>query len=164
MIRLANLNDLKAIISIYQEAKVRMKAAQIKQWEGDYPNQKLLEEDILGGHLFVFVSAHLVVGVMAVFKEEITYQNIIGSWLNDKPYRVIHRIAVKEGYTNQGIALKMLDFVLNHYQQDLKIDTHPDNIPMQKLLKKAQFVYCGKTYIGPKSNDLRWCYQKLYQG
>ena len=36
MIRLANLNDLKAIISIYQEAKVRMKAAQIKQWEGDY--------------------------------------------------------------------------------------------------------------------------------
>ena len=75
----------------------------------------------------------------AVENEE-CYSNIEGKWLNESPYAVVHRIA------STGIVKGAAAFCLNWaYQQfpNVRIDTYKDNYPMQRLLKKCGFSYCG---------------------
>jgi RimJ/RimL family protein N-acetyltransferase len=42
---------------------------------------------------------------------------------------------------------------------NLKIDTHRDNIPMQKVLKRNGFSECGIIYI--ENGDERIAFQKI---
>ena len=85
-----------------------------------------------------------------------TYHRIdFGSWKSDAPYAVIHRIAVK--HHGKGI----IDFCFNEcfrLQGNLRIDTHRDNIPMQKCLIRNGFEYCGVIYLA--NGDERLAYQK----
>jgi RimJ/RimL family protein N-acetyltransferase len=45
----------------------------------------------------------------------------------------------------------------------MRIDTHPDNLPMQRALSKAGFVYCGQIILkgGAEDGDLRVAFEKL---
>jgi len=42
---------------------------------------------------------------------------------------------------------------------DLKIDTHRDNVIMQRALEKSGFTYCGIIYL--KDGSERLAYQKV---
>ena len=69
---------------------------------------------------------------------------------------MIHRIAVK--YHGRGIA----DFCFNECFKQfpiIRIDTHEDNIPMQRCLSKNGFEYCGIIYLANGSKRL--AYQKI---
>jgi hypothetical protein len=85
-----------------------------------------------------------------------TYRKIYdGEWKNDEPYAVIHRIAVK--YQGRGIVGFCYDECFKLFP-NLKIDTHKDNIPMQKSLINAGFEYCGIIHLA--NGDERLAYQK----
>ncbi len=163
MIRLGNEKDLKEILLIISDAQNRLKELNVDQWQDGYPNEYVIRKDINNKELFVYCFNDEVIGTMSVLDYEPTYDNIKGKWLNDKDYIAVHRIAIKDGFHGKGIGKEMLLYAINYFEKDLKIDTHPDNIPMQKMLRKLNFIYCGDTYIGPKDNDLRYCYQKEYQ-
>ena len=67
----------------------------------------------------------------------------------------MHRIAVLRH--GKGV----VDFCINECFKvfpNLKIDTHRDNIPMQKVLKRNGFCYCGIIYL--ESGDERLAFQK----
>jgi GNAT superfamily N-acetyltransferase len=81
-----------------------------------------------------------------------------GGWLNAAPYGVIHRIAVAEAGRGKGVARFCFDFAFSRCG-NLKIDTHRDNLPMQKALAKAGFAYCGVVYYD-KVDGERLAYQK----
>ena len=71
---------------------------------------------------------------------ELIEQEINGKWLNEEPYGVVHRVA------STGIVRGAASFCLDWaYAQtlNLRMDTYSDNIPMQKLLEKCGFQYCG---------------------
>ena len=54
-------------------------------------------------------------------------------------------------------------FCINYaYNQckHLRIDTHEDNIPMQKLLEKNNFVKCGIIYVGENKSP-RIAFEKI---
>ena len=73
-------------------------------------------------------------------KEDEDYKEINGKWLNEEPYGVVHRVA------STGIVRGAASFCLDWaYAQtlNLRMDTYSDNIPMQKLLEKCGFQYCG---------------------
>ena len=56
----------------------------------------------------------------------------------------------------------IIDFCFNkcfEMFQNLRIDTHRDNIPMQKVLKRNGFEYCGIIYL--ENGDERLAYQKI---
>lgn len=61
--------------------------------------------------------------------------NIIyeGKWLNDKPYATIHRIASTGEI--KGIMHIAMQFALQQYD-NIRIDTHHDNMVMQHLIEK----------------------------
>ena len=80
-----------------------------------------------------------------------------GRWLDDEhPYGTIHRIASREG--THGVMPYVLQWAFGQID-NIRVDTHRDNIPMQHLLLKHGFSYCGIIYL--LNGDERLAYQKL---
>ena len=77
-----------------------------------------------------------------------TYGYIEGTWLNDAPYGVIHRIAV--GESGKGVAAECFAFAETHCT-NLRIDTHENNKPMQHVVEKNGFQCRGIIYISDGS-------------
>ena len=148
MIRKAKIDDLKQIMVIINEAKLRLRKSGLMQWNvGNYPNKDTFLNDIKNDSLFVYEDK-IITGVMCCIKENnLSYLNIEGKWLNQDNYMVIHRIAVKEEYLGQGIAKKLINHAINYAQNNnstsIKIDTHPKNIPMNNLINSLIFTFCG---------------------
>ncbi|MBE6998719.1 MAG: N-acetyltransferase [Ruminococcaceae bacterium] len=144
-IRNATQADLPVIESIYADARAYMRAhGNLSQWSGGYPSRELLLADLSQNQLYV-VEDEAIIGVFVYFfGNDPTYDVIEGAWLNDRPYGVIHRIAV--GAHRKGVA----SFVFEHCLalcHNLKIDTHADNIPMQKSLLKNGFTHTGIIHL-----------------
>lgn len=152
--------DLSAIAEIYENAKRFMaESGNPTQWNGaGAPGLDSARSDMKSGVGYVLEDdGEILAAFMFSIGEDPTYKKIYeGKWLNDEPYAVIHRIAVKE----QGRGL--IDYCINEcfaMCPNLKIDTHRDNIPMQKALLKRGFVYCGIIYL--ENGDERLAYQKI---
>ncbi len=157
-IRPATLADAQAANEIYESARAFMKKnGNPTQWNSAYPALSDIVSGIESGVSYVCCDGDEVVATFH-FEEnarEAVYEKIEGEWKNDEPYAVIHRIAVK--YHGRGI----VDFCFSECHRrfpNLKIDTHRDNIPMQKCLSRAGFEYCGVVYLSDGSERL--AYQK----
>lgn len=74
-----------------------------------------------------------------------------GHWLNDRPYGTIHRIA-SSGM--QGGMLKACVRYCAAMIDNIRIDTHADNGPMQRVLHKLNFKLCGIIYTSDGSPRL----------
>ena len=152
-------SDLPKIAQIYENAKRFMRdSGNPNQWNDGRPNIDTAREDMERGVGYVAEELGEVVAVF-MFSEgaDPTYARIYdGAWLSDEPYGVIHRIAVAE----QGRGI--IDFCINwcfSRCQNLRIDTHRDNIPMQRALAKRGFEYCGIIHLA--NGDERLAYQKI---
>ena len=76
---------------------------------------------------------------------EPTYKNITeGSWLDDSPYGVIHRLA--GDVSEKGIGAFCINWAFEQCGH-IRIDTHGENTVMQTLVKKLGFVRCGTIYV-----------------
>lgn len=158
-IRDAKADDLETIMKIYADAReFQKKTGNPNQWIGGYPPRTLVEEDLAGNHCKVCVEDEEIVGVFAFFWEaDPTYQVIYdGEWLNDRPYSTIHRIA--SSGTKKGVASFCFQWAMEHGYQNVRIDTHNDNVVMQHVLDKNGFVYCGE--IVTMNGTMRRAYQK----
>ena len=79
-----------------------------------------------------------------------------GSWLEEeRPYWVVHRVA---SYGGRGAAAWCLDWCWQRCD-NLRIDTHRDNLPMQRLLEKCGFGLRG--VVSCRHGGERMAYQKL---
>jgi len=121
-------------------------------------------ETQLGAQLFVrtpkgadLTESGEILGVFCYFLgEDPTYQSIEdGAWINDRPYGVIHRIAV--AVHQRGVASACFSWCYAACG-NVKIDTHRDNIPMQRSLEKNGFSRCGIIHLA--NGDPRIAYQK----
>jgi RimJ/RimL family protein N-acetyltransferase len=165
IIRKATPRDAEAGDLIYREAKKYMRESDNPdQWRGEYPCGKDILSDIEIGRSYVCEDNGEIVAVFAFgIGEDESYKEIFdGAWKKDGKYGYIHRIAVK--YHGRGIA----DFCFSECFKlcpNLKIDTHKDNIPMQKALIRAGFEYCGIIYCndptGTREQNRRVAYQKI---
>lgn len=161
-IRKAQAADLPRISGIYETAREFMRqSGNPNQWGEAHPSASLLEENILHGDLYVCTDE---ADIAAVFYFRLgndpTYEKIWhGQWLNDRPYGVIHHIAVAA--QGKGVAGFCFDYALSQCP-NLKIDTHEDNLPMQRCLAKNGFTRCGIIRI--RNGESRIAYQKSLCG
>lgn len=149
-IRQTTLEDYNEILKIYEHARKYMVSINNpNQWGNIWPPKELVKEDIINKKSYVCVNENEE--LLAVFFYDImkdpTYNIIDGAWINDKEYGVVHRIAVK--VNNKGIGRYCLEWAYSQCN-NLRIDTHENNISMLKLLEKMNFKYCGiiKTHNG----------------
>lgn len=151
--------DIEAIGEIYRQAKQFMRDnGNSTQWTEDYPSEKTALSDMQNGIGYVCEVCGEVVCVFAfAVDREPTYDKIYdGEWVSDEKYAYIHRIAVKKH--GRGI----VDFCFNEcfkMHPNLKIDTHRDNIPMQKVLVRSGFQRCGVIYL--EDGEERIAFQKI---
>ena len=147
-IRNANLNDLEKILAIYAEARAFMREhGNETQWQNNYPPEESLRENIRDGKLKLAMDGEEIACVFYfAVEEEPTYAYIEGNWPDNEPYGVVHRVAsAKKGGATFAIRWAMTQC------RNLRIDTHDDNYPMQNLVKKLGFSYCGRIYVADGS-------------
>lgn len=157
-IKLCKNTEIDEITSIYDNARNFMRqTGNNNQWINGYPSRELILEDIKNNRFYgVYDNEELVAVFMLTVDSDPTYNKIYnGSWLNDEPYAVIHRIGVlKRG---KGIAKLCFDYALTKCN-NLRIDTSEENLVMQNCLLKNGFSYCGVIYL--ESGAPRLAYQK----
>lgn len=157
--------ELDEVMVIIEEAREFLKKQGLDQWQNGYPNRETIENDIKVGDSYVWLEENKVIGTAAIsFDGEPTYEKIYeGVWKSDQPYGVIHRMAVSSLAKGTGLAVKMMEdaeiICLDNEIHSIKVDTHEDNIPMQKLLKKIGYVYCGVIYLSDGAK--RIAFEKL---
>ena len=158
MIEKATLSQLPQILKIYEMARDFMaQSGNPTQWGTNYPPEEMIRQDILDGKSYVNLKDGIIRAVFYfAVEEDPTYGYIDGAWLNDKPYGVIHRIAV--GESGKGVAAECFRFAMERCD-NLRIDTHENNIPMQRCLGKNGFTRCGTIYL--EDGDPRIAYQKV---
>ena len=150
MIRLAEKKDLNIIQDIFNKAKIFMRNdGNMHQWNGNYPSDEILLNDISNNNLYVCYSDDLIYGVFYFYiGVDETYNYIEGSWPNNEEYGTIHRIA--SNGLRRGVFEEVLSFAKIKIS-NIRIDTHEDNKFMREKLNKSNFKYCGIIYINDGS-------------
>lgn len=142
-IRCSTPNDLPELLELYEDARTFIAAnGCAAQWADGYPPRELIEQNIRSGNSYVCTDGADICGTFffALCKEPGGSAITDDAWPDDELYGVIHRLAVRT--RNKGVG----SFCLNWCQQRcnrLRVVTHRDNIPMQKLLIKNGFTRCG---------------------
>ena len=179
-VRSAVAGDLPEIMRIFRNAKAFMRASgNHNQWVNGYPSEDLLRADIEKQQLFVITrraassdgsdalsdggaalcaGRDVVCGVFAfIVGRDPTYEVIEdGSWIDDSAYGTIHRIG------GDGTAHGILETAVAYCEKrigHLRIDTHEDNLPMQRAVTRNGFTRCGIIYL--EDGSPRIAYERL---
>lgn len=141
-IRTASAEDIPRLMEIFAHARRFMaETGNPAQWTDGYPDKELITDDIRSGDCHAVVRGGRIVATFVLRGgDDPTYSIIDGAWLDDAPYATIHRIASCGEV--KGIMHIALQFALEQYH-NIRIDTHRDNIVMQKALAAEGFRYCG---------------------
>ena len=145
-IRKSELKDIPEMLKVFAVAVQTMRNnGNLEQWI-NYPPDGLLEADIRAGKSYVLEAEGEIVGTFFFSLEEDPTYLVIddGTWLNDAPYGVIHRIA--SNATRRGVLEAAINYCAQ-FNKNLRIDTHKDNTIMQHLLEKYGFQKCGIIYV-----------------
>ena len=143
----ALLSDINELMACYELARNRMiNEGNLTQWDNKVVFEKEIEEYINRNLLYKVLSNDEIVGCFAyILTGDNAYSIIKGNWLNNSKYVTIHKIMSK--YNNKGIGSFMIDIVKNMAINDgiynIKIDTHKNNISMNKFLINKGFKLCG---------------------
>ncbi len=148
------LDELDKVMNIFSQAKAALKRMNVDQWQNGYPSKEVILSDIHNKISYVLKKDNDIVATAVIFSaNEPTYNKIYdGVWLtNEESYCVIHRIAVKDEYKGQNIASYIVSFAEESARKNntasIRVDTHRDNLPMQRMLQKNGFIYCGIIYL-----------------
>ncbi len=159
-------HDLPVLEEIYRGAQEFMKMnGNATQWGTHYPQKSLLESDILSGKSYVIREGGTILATFYLaFGPDPTYTTIDGpGWLNEDLYGTLHRVAINMETDHKGLGTLCLEtaekLALKQGVHNLRIDTHADNIPMQKCIDKNGYTYCGIITVADGSTRL--AYQKI---
>ncbi len=144
-IRPARKEDLARCMEIYAAAqRFMVKAGNPNQWEPGFPPEAQIAEDIAGHHLMVWTDA------------EDVPQGAFAYLPGPEPdYAKIYE---------RGIGSAMMRWALEHAEKEgvaLRVDTHKDNVPMQKLIRRCGFVFCGIIHLS-RTGDERVAFTHVF--
>ncbi|MBQ2794549.1 MAG: GNAT family N-acetyltransferase, partial [Oscillospiraceae bacterium] len=93
-----------------------------------------------------------------------TYAEIEGAWLTEGDnYLVVHRLGINPDWHGMGMGTALMGLADKICEvkkiASIRVDTHEDNISMQKLLEKCGFTRCGIIHL--ENGDPRVAYEKV---
>ena len=140
-------------MEIIELSKKYLKETKVDQWQDGYPAKEDLRRDIESGNSYVLTNKDEIVATTVISLDgESTYNSIFnGEWITNDEYIVMHRVAVHDKYKGKGIFKELIKeaevLALNKGISSIKIDTHRDNISMQRAVVKNDFKKCGIIYL-----------------
>ena len=161
--------DVDDIMLTIRQAKNYLKKHRVDQWQGKYPDETTILEDIARGECYVMTYCERVAGFfMLTDRPEPTYDTLTdGKWRTEGPYCTLHRAAVMAEYRGSGMAQRLMDaaeaLARKKGAAALRADTHRHNEPMKALLRKSGFAYRGNITIQaePGHDARRQAFEKL---
>lgn len=154
IIKKANQEDLKPLLPLYEKSRQLMKeAGNASQWGDGYPSEERLMMDLAQESLYkVLVNDQIIGGFMFGLGPEEEYKSLEGSWLNESPYFVIHRITAPEA---KGVTREIFAWAKKQ-TDNLRIDTHKDNMIMRHILEREGFTYVGEITLADGSRRMAY--------
>jgi len=168
-IRLAQGADLDEILAIFDAGRAYLVAQEIVQWQcGNGPSREKAERDIREGYGYVLIVDGKIAGYTSLVPgypgpdrfPELTE----GNWDERHPqYVAIHSVALAAFTRGRGLATpflkEMITRAIDLGYKDIRIDTHPENQIMQKVMIKAGFVRTGTMVIPETPSGTRHTFQ-----
>ncbi|KIS02656.1 GNAT family N-acetyltransferase [Paucilactobacillus wasatchensis] len=162
--------DLPQISAIIADAKDYLKQQKIDQWQNGYPAAQNLLADINNGISYVLIIDGQIAGTAALWQGiDVNYLAIEdGTWQNgiEARYTAIHRIALSSSFRGKHLSEKLISGLLTISRalgyRDVRIDTHPDNLGMQHVIKTNGFDYRGIVFMQADGSK-RLAYQLLLE-
>ena len=163
--RKAKYEDIPRMLEVFDHAKKFMESyGNTTQWStADRPREELLRRDIERDSSYVCEIDGRIVGCFVYIygddpepgyaKERI----IEGGWKDESPYAVVHRLASDQ--SAKGIGIGILEWCYEKSGGHVRVDTHPNNKPMQNIMKKLGYSYCGKIAVSV-DDKVRLIYEK----
>lgn len=150
--------DAGRIWQIIKQAKEQMRQLGSKQWQDGYPMLETIKEDIALGYGYVLCEEGEVIAYgAAIFTGEPAYEELIGQWMDDKPYVVVHRLAVADEGKQRGLATYFMQRVEELSCRNgvfrFRVDTNFDNEYMHRMLARLGFAYCGEVWYRKGSRE-----------
>lgn len=151
--RLAAPDDAEGIWAVLLDGKAVLGRMGIDQWQGSYPSKSVVQADIAAQRSYVIEEDGRILATAVVgFSGEPVYDHIDGSWLtsstSESPrYAVLHRVAALSSQAGRGLGRMLLksgaQTARERGRESVRIETHPDNGPMLKLIERCGFTRCG---------------------
>ena len=167
IIRRCEEQDIPAVLALYRQGSAYLEDAGVPQWLNGYPGLDNLRADMAAGGSYVLEQDGRIAGTCFLSLEPDPNYAVIenGAWLNDRPYVTIHRIAVDGICKKRGIASSIVRCAEQIARENgcvsLRVDTHEINMPMQGMLRKNGFQFCGTIYL--PDGAPRFAYEKPLQ-
>lgn len=157
-VRKTTQHDIPHLIPLFELGRqIQIQSGNLNQWKPGYPSEAQLLSDI--AESFSYVVEYQGDIVASFYLSDIpdpTYAYIEdGAWLDATDHYVtIHRIVASNQL--KGIGRFCIEWVQARYD-NIRIDTHEDNVIMHHLMAKLGFQHCGTIYLA--DGDPRWAYQ-----
>ena len=150
-IRKAETNDMEKILSVLESGRAFLQEQGLSQWQNGTGPSRYVQEDIAtrGGHVLLSPQGSICGYATLVAGVDDAYENIRdGAWDNTHDsYIAIHGVAIDAAFRGQGLAGGFIGGLIAIAEdmgyRDIRIDTHPMNTIMQKVILRAGFVYRG---------------------
>lgn len=163
--RPAYTKDFAACWKVIDQARQSMIESGRHQWTEEYPSEKDIRKDIENGNAFVLtVNEEVVVYGAVILNGEPKYKKLVGNWITEGDYYVIHRFATLPSFQREGLARIFISKVNSMCEVEkipsIKVDTNFDNTPMINLLSSMGFCICGRVNYGGNRGQ-RFAFEKL---
>ena len=165
--RLAVLADLDKLPPIFQAGVAYLKAQGLPQWQDGYsPTRESAAADMQAGRGYVLEVSGQVSGYASLIPEPDGSPELTeGAWTHGYgSYAAIHSVALDESVRGRGLAAAFLEDIIKAARalgyRDIRIDTHPGNQIMQRVVVQAGFTYTGVMHL-PIPNGERVAYQRI---
>ena len=140
--------DLADMLAIVEAGKAFLRQQGVDQWQRGDPSEAGLLQDITAGESWVLCQEGRVMGTLAlVFRPDPSYAVIQGAWGSSQPYAALHRVGMHPDARGTGLAAQLMEGVVSQCQKQgfgyLRVDTHAQNLPMQRFLLKSGFTARG---------------------
>ena len=163
IVRKANKSDLGDMMLMYNSCVKGMLKNGITQWDETYPNSEIILDDLKARTYYVAeINGVIVGGINIDEKQDPTYLSI--DW-QDKTnqFLVVHRLAVKEEFWQNGVGKKLMLFVeeviLEEGLKSIRLDTYRDNPKAMEFYKKLGYTQLGHIYLKEGKNEY-YCFEK----
>lgn len=162
-VRLATLDDIPAILELIRRVVPLMRASGNLQWDDQYPNAAVFENDIAQDQLWVTELDYKLVGLAAITTDQEPEYAQVG-WDLSETAVVVHRLAVDPEVRGRGIAARLMaqaEAVARGRGIDvLRIDTNTQNEATQRLFPKLGYRFAGEIGLGFRPGLRFYCYEK----
>jgi GNAT superfamily N-acetyltransferase len=164
LIRFATLTDIPKILQLIKEIVAIMNADGNFQWDAEYPNATVFENDIALNQLWIAEEDSAIAGVIAITTDQDTEYADVG-WDITETAIVVHRLAVSIHHQGKGVAAQLMQKAeqvgYDRGLNKIRIDTNVVNQSANRLFPKLGYVYAGEINLKSRPGMRFNCYEKI---